>query len=141
MCSHLVQLYHMYPLYYLVLSVFCASYLDYFAALTQILRALAAPTQLVLATASCRPSRANVGALIPSARPQPSIRLHCPYPIGSTRPIKSVKPTPPIHFIQHAKCCVPYLPLKAISEPIRQVKPYETVPPFLNRLPASPSRF
>ena len=57
MCVAIVQLYRMYSLYYPVLRVssdLCAVYLYYFAAPTQILRALAAPTQLVPATASHR---------------------------------------------------------------------------------------
>ena len=62
MCAAIVQLYHIYYLYYLVLRVssdFCAVYLYYFDAPTQILRALAAPTQLVPATASHRPPPLN----------------------------------------------------------------------------------
>ena len=53
----------MYSLYYLVLRVrsdLCAVYLDYFAALKQILRALAAPTKLVAATASRHPPPLNI---------------------------------------------------------------------------------
>ena len=58
-CAAIVQLHRKYYLYYIVLhlsSDFCAAYLDYSAALTQKLRALAAPTKLVVATASrCPP--------------------------------------------------------------------------------------
>ena len=55
MCAAIVQLYYTYSLYYLVLFVssdLYALYLYYFATPTQILRVLAAPTQLVPATTS-----------------------------------------------------------------------------------------
>ena len=48
--------------------------------------------------AACRSSRSNDGAPVPSARPQLSIHLHWPVPIGSTRTIYPDKPTPPSHF-------------------------------------------
>ena len=57
MCAAIVQFYRMYYLYYLVLRVssnFCAAYLYYFAALTEIIRALVSPAQLVPATDSSR---------------------------------------------------------------------------------------
>ena len=63
LCAAIVQLYRMYYLYYLVISVssdLCAAYLNYFAALAQLIRALADPTQLVPAPASCRPPLLNV---------------------------------------------------------------------------------
>ena len=50
LCASIVQLHCTYSLYYLVLCVssdLCAVYLYYFAAMTQIIRALAALTQLV----------------------------------------------------------------------------------------------
>ena len=79
-CAAIVQVYHMYSLYYLVLRVssdLCAVYFHYFAAPTQIFRALAAPTQLVQAITSHRPppfksqrwrsrSGVNGGAPIPA---------------------------------------------------------------------------
>ena len=58
LCAAIVQLYRTYSLYYLLLRVnsdLCAVYLYYFVALTQTLRTLAAPTQLVPATVSHRP--------------------------------------------------------------------------------------
>ena len=58
LCAAILKLYHKYSLYYPVLRVssyLCAAYLYYFAARIQILRALAAPTQLVPATTSRRP--------------------------------------------------------------------------------------
>ena len=62
LCVAIVQLYHTYYLYYLVLHVssdLCAAYLDYSSGPTQIICALAAPTQLVLATASHCPQPLN----------------------------------------------------------------------------------
>ena len=58
LCAAIVQLYRTYYLYYLLLRVssyLSAAYLYYFDALTQIIRALAAPTKLVPANASCHP--------------------------------------------------------------------------------------
>ena len=80
LCAAIVQFYRMYSLYYLVLCVssdLCAVYLYYFYFLTQILRVLAAPTQLVPATISHSPpplksqwwrsfSGANGGAPVPA---------------------------------------------------------------------------
>ena len=97
----IAKLYCTYYLYYLVLccsSDFCSAYLDYSAALTKTLRTLAAPTQLVASTASCRPSISNGGSPVPAALPHPSTRLQCPVPIGSTRPINTDKPASPSHF-------------------------------------------
>ena len=79
MCSD-SQLHSTYSLYYLVLRVssdLCAVYFYYFAASKQILRTLAAPTQLVPAIAFHRPlplksqwwrshSGANGDALVPA---------------------------------------------------------------------------
>ena len=58
LCAAIVQLYCTYSLYYLVLGVSynsCALYFYYFASPTQLLRVLAAPTQLVPATTSHSP--------------------------------------------------------------------------------------
>ena len=80
LCAAIVQFYRTYYLYYLVLRVssdLYAVYLYYFAAPTQIIRALAAPMQLVPATTSHRPpplksqwwlsrSVANDGAPVPA---------------------------------------------------------------------------
>ena len=117
MCAAIVQLYRTYSLYYLVLCVSsdsCALYLYYFSSLTQILRALAAPMQLVPSTASHRPlllnsqcwsfrSNANDGAPIPTpANIFPSIS-----PPSHQSPIQFICPIHPlsnqtehkIHFI------------------------------------------
>ena len=105
-CAAIVQLYRIYYLYYLILHVssyFCVVYLCYFAALTQILRALAAPTQLVKATVSHLPpplkiqwwrsrSRANGGAPVPEpSNVSPSIP-----PLSYQRPIQSIYPIQPL---------------------------------------------
>ena len=74
------------------------------------------------------PSWGNGEAPVPAARPQLSIRLPCPVPIGYTLPINPAKPAPPKPFWdQHAKWCEPvpyfssyYLPLQAIFKPTRQ---------------------
>ena len=95
------------------------------------------------------PSRANGGAPVPSASPQPLIHLHCLFPTGSILIINHAKPDPPSHFLpnmpsavsptrpskpfsnRHAKpspvrqsrhSSSDYLPLQAISEPTCQAK-------------------
>ena len=67
LCAAMVQLYRTYPLYYLVLRVssdLCAAYFYYFAALTQILRTLTAPTQLVPATGAVRVRNICIGIFL-----------------------------------------------------------------------------
>ena len=100
LCAAIVQFYHPYYLYYLVLCVsfnLCAIYFYCVASPTQIIRALAALTQLVPATASHRPSplrsqwwRSCSGA-------------NCcdPFPVGANLS-QSIPPRSnqhPIHFI------------------------------------------
>ena len=97
MCAAIVQMYHIYYLDYSVLrfSSNCfAAYFDYCDALTQIICSLAAPKQLVAATASCRhlplpvachTSRDNVGAPSEPANVGPSIP-----PPSNPRSIQSI---------------------------------------------------
>ena len=62
LCAAIVQLYPTYSLHFIVLRVssnFCVNYLYYFAALKQIICALAAPAQLVPSTASRLPPPLN----------------------------------------------------------------------------------
>ena len=99
LCTAIVKLYHMYYLYHLVpsfSSYLCAAYLDYSAALTQILRAFAAPTQFVAATTSWRwpplpvarrTSRDNGGSPLAPANFSPYIPT-----LSESRPIRSVCP-------------------------------------------------
>ena len=110
MCAAIVHFYRTYYLYYPVISFssdLCAAYLDYYAALTQILRYLAAPTQLVASTTSRRhplllvprhTSRDNGGAPLAPAIIGPSIT---PPPPSQPHLIRSVRPIHPLasHFI------------------------------------------
>ena len=96
-CAAIVQFYRTYSLYYLVICVSsdsCALYLYYFASPTQILRLLAAPTQLVLYTTCHSPpplkiqwwrscSGAHVGAPVPAGA---NIRLSHPSHPASNQP-------------------------------------------------------
>ena len=156
-CAAIVQLYRTHYIYYLVLHVssdFCEAYLYYFSALTQILHDLAAPTKLVPATPSCRPlpaaclpSRANGSAPVPPACPQPSICLHFPVPIGSTRPIKPAKPVPPKHSWTNTPSAVIqsrlFHQITCPSKPFynRHAKRCDPVLSFLIRLPTPPIHF
>ena len=91
-------------------------------------------------TASCRPSRANGGAPIPVAFPQPSIHPHWPVPIGSNRPIKPANNSPQSYFLTNTPSSVSLTcPSKPFSN--RQVNTCETVPSFLNILPSLPRHF
>ena len=110
MCAAIVQLDRTYYLYYLVLrfnSDLCAAYLDYYATLTQILRALVALTQLVASTTSrlrpvlpvaCHTSRDNGGVphmdLTNSGPsiPPPSHPVH-PYHPASSNPMYPIIPS------------------------------------------------
>ena len=137
----------MHYLYYIVLhssSCLCAAYLYYFSALTQIICSLAAPKQLVTATASRRPPLLNSHWWRSSYSCPPStvdpLALPCPHRVHPTDQACQAFPSKPF-FNHHDKCCEPYLPLQFIFEPTRQSKPYETVLSFLNRLPAPPSHF
>ena len=110
LCAAIVKLYCTYYLYYLVLRVIsdlCAVYLYYFAAMTQIIRALAALTQLVPSNAShlppplksqwwrsCSgtnrgapiPARSNVGPFIPLLSYQRPNQSICTIQIVSNQP-------------------------------------------------------
>ena len=123
------------------------AYLDYSAARTQIFCIPAAPTQLLAATASRRPSISNGGAPVLAALPQPPIIPYCPVPIGSIWTINPAKPSPPSHFwtdksidvsqshIFHQIAC----PSNPLSN--RHAKRCEPVLSFLNILPAPPRHF
>ena len=147
LCVAIVQFYLTYSLYYPVLRVssnLCAAYLFYLAALTQILNDLAAPTQLVPATASCGPPPLNIQWWHScSGRPPSTIylpALPCPHWVHTTDKSFQACPSKPL-LNQNSKCCEPYLPLQAILEPTRQTKRCETVPSLINILPAPPSHF
>ena len=94
----IVQLYRTYSLYYPVLCVSsdsCALYLYYFASPTQILRVLAAPTQLVQPPLPIarRPSRTNGDTPVPA----PMVALLFQRVLTSVRPTP-VPPMPhPVH--------------------------------------------
>ena len=118
--------------------------LYYFSALKTIFCALAAPTQLVQVTVSCRPPplksqwwRSHSGRL-PLTVNLPA--LPCPHRLHLTNQSWQSFPSKPF-FNQHAKCCELYLPLQSIFRLTCQAKPFEKVLSFLNRLPVSPSHF
>ena len=131
-------------MYYLILRVsydFCAAYLYYFSNLTKILRSLEVPMQLVPATASCRPSPIKIQWWHScSGRPPATVdppALPCPHRFHLTDQACPSKP----FLNQHVNLCETYLPLQFIFEPTCQSNPCETVPLFLNRLPAPPIHF
>ena len=147
LCASVVQLYRAYSLYYPVLYIssdLCVAYFCYFAALTQILHSLVAPTQLVSATASCWTLPLKIqwwrscSGQPPSTLDPPSLPF--PHWFHPTYQAFQACPYKPF-FNQHAKCCYIYLPLQSISEPTRQANPCETLLSFHNRLPAPPSHF
>ena len=145
----------MYCLYYLILGVnwdLCAAYLYYFAALTQIIRALEARMQLVPAMSACHPSPLKIQWWCFRLNRPPSIidptALPCPHWVQPTNQDCQDCPSK-LFFNPHAKRYEPvlyflsdYLPLQAIIKPTCQalwaspVVPHHiTCPskPFLNR--------
>ena len=110
MCAAIVQLYHTYYLYYLVILVssnLCAAYLYYFAALKKILYTLTSLTnwcQPPLPDA-CRPSIAHGGAPVTapanvSTSIPPPYHFVRPSHIASSKPIKSYQPAHKSQFIR-----------------------------------------
>ena len=160
LCASVVQLYRAYSLYYPVLYIssdLCVAYFCYFAALTQILHSLVAPTQLVSATASCWTLPLKIqwwrscSGQPPSTLDPPSLPFPhwfhptyqacqaCPYkPFLTNTPSAVILTCPSNQFLnRHAKpipvrhychSTIDYLPLQAIFERTCQSKSYDTVP-------------
>ena len=147
LCAAIVKLYCTYYLYYLVLCVssnLCTAYLFYFSALTLILRALTAPTQLVPVTTSRHPRplksqwwHYHYGCLDSTFKPSALTFPHRFHPTNKYFQSWTSKP----FFNHHAKFCETYLPLQAIFELTNQSKPCEKFLSFLNVLTAPPSHF
>ena len=143
MCSHSTILSYVFFVLR-VSSYLCAAYLYYSAAMTQILRALAAPTQLVPDTAFCCPmSLKSQWWRSHSGRPPSTVdlpTLTCPHQVHPTGQAIQACPSKPF-FNDQAKCCEPYLPSQSIFKPTCQAKTCDTSLSFLNRLPAPPRYF